>query len=126
MTRTHRTRTALAALAALAVSITGVTGIASASGASTKVTIKEQSDGFYGYVKSSDPQLCADGRKVTLFKQTGGVQNPRNDLKIGSDIAQANGNKYMWSTGNTGSTQGKFYARAGKKPGCQAATSKTV
>lgn len=32
----------------------------------------------------------------------------------------------MWSTGNTGSHSGKYYARAGKVSGCKAGTSETV
>jgi hypothetical protein len=32
----------------------------------------------------------------------------------------------MWQTGNTGSHSGKYYARAGKIPGCQADNSPTV
>lgn len=113
------------ALTALAVSLTAFTGAAAAAdGAETKVKIKAESNGFFGYVKSESP-ACADGRTVTLFKQEGSVQDPRNDTKIGSDTTQANGAKYMWSTGNTG-VQGNFYARAAKTPGCKAATSKTI
>lgn len=121
-------RIRLFALSAAAV-ILGVFGVSAATasgGADTKVTIKAESDGFFGYVKSSDPATCANGRKVTLFQQTGDSQDPHNDIKIGSDIAQPNGPKYMWSTGNTGSTKGDFYAKAGKKPGCKGATSKTI
>ena len=102
-------------------------GSAAAGGsAETKVNIKAESGGFYGYVKSSDTQTCAANRKVTLFKQTGNEQKPKKDIKIGTDLAQANGDKYMWSTGNTGSHKGHYYAKAGKIPGCKAGYSKTI
>jgi hypothetical protein len=41
------------------------------------------------------------------------------------DTADLSGGRYAWDTGNTGAS-GKFYARAGKIPGCKADTSKTV
>jgi hypothetical protein len=93
--------------------------------AETKVKIKAQSGGFYGYVKS-DKEKCANGRKVTLYKQKGNGQNPKHDSKIGSDIAQANGTKYMWSTGNTGYSKGYFYAYAKEIKGCAADSSKSI
>lgn len=113
---------ALGVCAALAFTSTAVAG----GGADTKVIIKAESGGFFGYVKSSNPDLCANGRKVKLFQQLGSSPDPKNDQKIGSDIAQPNGNKYMWSTGNTGSHKGNFYAKAGKVSGCKGAISKTI
>ncbi len=126
---THKTkiRNAIATLAAVAVALTAVTGVAAAAGAAeTKVTIKEQSGDFSGKVKSSDPARCAEDRKVTLFEQLGDEQNPSQDDKVASDRASLNGNRYEWSTGNTGLDSGKYYARAGKISGCKADTSKTV
>lgn len=122
----RKTRIALA-LTALAVALTALTGIASAAGADTKVSIKGENGDYYGYVKSSAPADCADERKVTVFKQLGSVQDPRADQKIGSDTAELNGTKAMWSIGNSGYKTGKFYAKAAKVPGvCKAATSKTI
>ena len=115
------------ALAAVAVSLTAITGVANAAGADTKVSIKGENGDYYGYVKSSDADNCANERKVTVFKQLGSVQDPRNDQKIGSDTASPNGTKYMWSIGNSGFKNGEFYAKAAKVPGlCKAATSKTI
>jgi hypothetical protein len=111
----------LASCAALLLAGSAVAG----GKAETKVKIKAESGGFFGYVKSSDPQTCAADRKVTLFKQKGKHQKPKKDVKIGTDLAQANGDKYMWSTGNTGSHKGHYYAKAGKIPGCKAGYSKT-
>ena len=71
-------------------------------------------------------EKCANGRKVTLYKQKGDDPDPGGDKKIGSDIAQANGDKYMWSTGNTGSTKGYFYAYAKKTKGCDDGISDTI
>jgi len=109
---------------AVALSVTGVAG--ARSDAETTVTIHQESDGFSGYVKSPKPNKCANGRKVTLYKQKGDRQHPGTDTKIGSDTATINGVKYQWSTGNTGSTHGKFYAHAKKIPGCLAGSSKTI
>lgn len=115
------------ALSVAAVSVTALTGVAGAASGDTKVSIKGDNGDLYGYVKSSDPANCSVDRKVTVFKQLGSVQSPRNDQKIGSDLAQANGTKYMWSIGNSGYKHGKFYAKAAKVPGyCKATTSKTI
>ena len=115
------------ALATLAVSLTAVTAAAGAAGAETKVSIKGQNGDYYGYVKSSDAANCAEGRKVTVFKQLGSVQDPGSDQKIGSDTAEANGTKAMWSIGNSGYKHGDFYAKAAKVPIiCKAATSPTI
>lgn len=94
--------------------------------APTKVTIVAENDGFYGFVKSPKENKCANGRKVILLKQLGSAQSPHTDQKIGTDIAQANGDGYMWSTGNTGHMKGKFYARVKKTPYCLADNSKSV
>ncbi len=122
-----RTRSlAAAALVALGAG-TAIPAVATAGEpAPTKVTIVPENDGFYGFVKSPKENKCANGRKVILLKQLGSTQSPHTDQKIGSDIAQANGDGYMWSTGNTGHEKGKFYARAKKTPDCLADTSKSV
>ncbi len=114
----------VAAIAACVLLV--VAGSALARGkAETKVKIKAESGGFYGYVKS-DKQKCANGRKVVLYKQKGNGADPKHDQKIGMDVAQANGNKYMWSTGNTGYSKGYFYAYAKAVKGCQAGISKSI
>jgi hypothetical protein len=112
-------------LAVAACALLVVAATAFAGRAETKVKIKAESGGFYGYVKS-DKDKCANGRKVTLYKLKGNGYDPRNDKKIGSDIAQANGTKYMWSTGNTGYMKGYFYAYAKKIKGCKAGFSKAI
>lgn len=107
----------IAACAALA--LPGMAG--GAERASTKVTIKVEGSGdFLGYVKSSKPKQCADGRKITLFRK-----RKSGDEKVASDTASKNGDRYQWSTGNTG-LKGRFYARARKTEKCKGATSKTV
>ena len=92
----------------------------------TKVSIKGQNGDYYGYVKSSDAGNCANDRKVKVFKQTGNDQDPKHDLKIGTDTAEPNGEKYMWSIGNSGYKHGEFYAKVGKTSLCKGATSKTI
>jgi hypothetical protein len=117
------------ALVALAVSVTALSGVATAQAAgkaSTDVSIKGHNGDYYGYVKSSDSDNCANNRKVKVFKQTGSDQDPKNDQKIGTDTAQANGDGYMWSIGNSGYKHGKFYAKVGKTDYCKGDTSKTI
>ncbi len=108
-------------LAAAAITVSGVlaTGASAASLTPTKVTIQAESGGdFYGFVKSQVKNQCAANRKVTLYKLLGDSPRPSADQKIGSDLAQANGDGYMWSTGNTGQRHGKFYARVKKTETC--------
>jgi hypothetical protein len=117
------------AIAALAISITAFGGVASAQAggkADTKVSIKGDNGDYYGYVKSSDAGNCANDRKVKVFKQTGNDQDPKHDLKIGTDTTEPNGEKYMWSIGNSGYKHGEFYAKVGKTSLCKGATSKTI
>ena len=122
---------AFMAIAALAVA-TGliVTGAASAGGGGggtdTKVTIKAPGGDVYGKVKSSKPNKCANGRKVKVYRQKGGDQGGGDDIKIGTDIAQANNDGYEWNIGQPGVSGKKIYARAGKIPGCRADNSKTI
>jgi hypothetical protein len=117
-------------LAALALAAAGglvATGVAGAGGgASTKVKIKAPSGEVYGTVESSKPQKCANGRKVTVYRQKGGEQGGGDDIKVGSDTASANNDEYQWNLGNPGLTGKKIYARAGKKPGCKADNSRTI
>ncbi len=108
-------------LAAAAITVSGVlaTGASAASLTPTKVTIQAESGGdFFGFVKSRDKHQCAANRKVTLYRLLGDSPKPSADQKIGSDLAQANGDGYMWSTGNTGQRHGKFYARVKKTETC--------
>jgi len=106
-----------------AVVVAGTAG--AGTRATTTVTIKTQNGDFWGYVDSPRPLKCADGRKIVLFKQVGAEQDPSVDQKVANDTASLNGDRYMWSTGNTGQS-GKFYARAGRTINCKADTSPTV
>jgi hypothetical protein len=117
---------AIAALAAATGLI--VTGAASAGGGGTdtKVTIKAPGGDVFGEVKSSKPNKCANGRKVKVYRQKGGAQGGGDDIKIGTDIAQANNDGYEWNIGQPGVSGKKIYARAGKIRGCQADNSKTI
>ncbi len=121
-----KTFMAIAALAAAAGLV--VTGAASAGGggADTKVTIKAPGGDVYGKVKSSKPSKCASERKVKVYRQKGGDQGGGDDIKIGTDIAQANNNGYEWNIGQPGVSGKKIYARAGKIPGCKADNSRTI
>ena len=116
------------AIALAACSCLALTGAAEAGGAAkTKVTIQVQNGyEFSGTVKSPKPRRCADNRKVTLYKQLGAQPRPSLDAVIANDTSELRGRRGEWSTGNTGGGAGKFYARAAKKPGCKAGTSRVV
>lgn len=112
----------------VAVSLTGgasATGAANqAANAKTTVTIKAEGTDLSGVVKSPKPKRCADGRKVILMKQKG-TRGGGDDIKVGTDNAELQGDKYRWSTGNTG-IEGRFYAKVRHIDGCKRDTSKTI
>jgi hypothetical protein len=56
----------------------------------------------------------------------GTTPSPSSDQKIGTDTAQPNGDRYMWSTGNTGPQKGDFYAFAHRITGCKKGISEVV
>ena len=93
--------------------------------ADSTVTIKAQSGDFSGTISSSRPMRCAQDRKVVVFKQAGANQDPSQDDRVASDTASLSGDRYEWSTGNTG-VYGKVYARVGRTEHCKADTSRTV
>jgi len=109
-------------LAAPAIASVGTTG----ARAETTVTIRTQNGEFWGYLTSPRPKQCADGRKVTLYKQVGSAQDPSVDQKMASDISSLSGSRYKWSTGTTGLRHGRFYARVTRTPLCKGDTSDTV
>ena len=114
----------IVALAACgAVALTSIAGAGQA--AKTRVTIQVEGRDFSGKVKSPRLHRCADNRKVKLYKQKGPEQNPRTEEVVASDTSELNGDHGEWSTGNTG-LSGKFYARAGRKPGCRPDSSRTL
>ena len=103
-------------------------GMASVAGtrAETVVTIKTENGDFWGTVKSTRPLKCANERTVILFKQVGAEQDPSVDKRMASDTASLSGDRYEWSTGNTGLRRGKFYAKVARTPECRPDTSPTV
>ena len=111
---------AAAFLAAVAVITLAFTDPAfSAARAKTTLTIKAEGVDLSGTVKS-EKLRCVDNRNIKLYKQ-----RPGADDLIATDTSERQGNRGVWSTGNTGMS-GKFYARTGKVPGCTGATSKTI
>ena len=56
---------------------------------------------------------------------SGGTSRIRG-TRVASDTSELQGNHGAWSIGNPGLSSGKYYARAGKKPGCKADASKTI
>lgn len=103
-----------------------LTGVSSAgTRAETTVSIRAQGTDLSGFVDSPRPRRCADGRTIVLYKQLGTEQDPRNDDRIASDTAELVGDRYQWSTGNTG-VYGRFYARARPTPDCRPDNSRTI
>ena len=86
--------------------------------ASTKVTI-QGGGSISGYVKSSNENKCANGRKITVFR----LKNDHEE-KITTDTATPNGDKYQWSAGNPGN--GRYFAAAKETNKCEGDLSKIV
>ena len=114
------------AVAVAACGAVALTGIAVAGeAAKTRVTIHANGE-VYGKVKSPRVNKCADNRRVKVYKQRGSEQNPRTEEVVGRDTSERVGDHGEWNIGNPGLSNGKYYARAGKKPGCKADASKTI
>lgn len=110
--RLPRAAAVLGACAAIAA-----TGAAQArEAARTKVTVKGSSE-IYGYVKSPKKK-CMRDRKVTVFEEMGA-----DFVKVASDRAERQGDRYRWSIGNPGLQGETIYARAGRMAGCKAGKS---
>jgi hypothetical protein len=98
-----------------------VTGAAEASG-KDKLTIKGPNGDFQGTIKAKK-RRCMKNREVRVFMLTD--QGPQ---EIGSDISELNSAKTrgLWSIGNSGYKNGRFYATAGAKGSCGALKSRTI
>ena len=101
-----------------AIAITGV-----AEGATKdKLTITGPNGDFQGTIKAKK-RKCMKNREVRVFMLTD--QGPQ---EIGSDTSELNSAKTrgLWSIGNSGYKNGKFYATAGAKGTCGALKSRTI
>jgi hypothetical protein len=108
-------------LALAAVAVGSLAGSATAaSPAPTTLTIKVQNGDFSGTIKSSKVR-CYTNRTVHLMKVVSGP-----DQRIASDTVERQGNKGVWSTGNTGLEGGRYYAKVAPKSGCKGAVSRTL
>lgn len=100
-------------------------GVASgAARAPSTVTIKAEGTDLSGTVSSTKPAVCADNRKVIVYKQIGS-RGGGDDKLLASDISEKQGDAYVWSTGNTG-VAGRFYAKVKRTPDCKPDTSPTI
>jgi hypothetical protein len=112
-----KTRITILALTG-AIAMTGV-----AEGASKdKLTIKGPNGDFQGTIKAKK-RKCMKNRAVHVYMLTDeGAQ------EIGSDTSELNADKTrgLWSIGNSGYKNGKFYATVDAKGHCMALKSKTV
>jgi hypothetical protein len=106
----------------------GALALPSAAGAAARsgVTLKAPDGGFKGWVFSTKPGKCADGRTVTLFKEKGKKPNPKRDVNVYQTQAFKQNGKYKWLSTGYDFHRGHFYARVPATPACQADNSKTV
>jgi hypothetical protein len=110
---------------ALCVAV-AMTSIAAAGGAAdTKVTIRGDNGDFHGKVFSNRLR-CLGNRKVKVYKLTGDNPKPARDLLIASDTSERVGDHGVWSVGNTGRKNGKFYAHVNRKPNCKSDNSNVL
>jgi len=112
-------------VAAVVCAALAFAGTALARGADTGVTIHGPEGDFHGKVLS-ERSKCEVDRKVVVYKQKGRHQKPSVDRKIADDISERSGDVGVWSVGNTGFKQGKFYAKARHSRGCETGYSKTI
>jgi hypothetical protein len=115
---------------ALAVASIGVAAIGpddadakKVSKAGSSLSIEPSAPGFSGELVSSR-ESCESNRKVVLYKQKGGSRNRRKDKKVGSDIAQPNGDAGMWHVDSA--PTGKYYAYVAATKKCKAAVSRSI
>ena len=119
-----RTLTALSTLALVpAVLVVAAPAAHAKAPANVTVTIKAEGVDLSGQVKSTRRKCKAD-RTVVVYRQRG-ARGGGDDERFASDTTGLQNGKWTWSTGNTG-TEGKFYAKVGKKPGCRKDFSKTI
>ena len=109
-----------AALAAGALTGVAATAEAAAAKAPVTVTIKAEGTDMSGEVKSRKPGKCANNRIVKVF-----IVLDDGPHLFATDTSGKQGNKYVWSTGNTG-TEGRFYAKVRKTALCRADSSPTI
>ena len=98
-----------------------MTGVADAA-PKDKLTIKGPNGDFQGTIKAEKTR-CMKNRTVHVFMKT-----DQGDQEIGSDSSELNSDKSrgLWSIGNSGYKNGKFYARADAKGQCSPLKSKTI
>ena len=63
---------------------------------------------------------------MTGLRVKGGSPGGGDDIKFGTDIAEANGDGYEWNFGNPGVSGKRIYAKANKIAGCQGDRSKVI
>jgi hypothetical protein len=98
-----------------------MTGVAEGA-AKDKLTIKGPNGDFQGTIKAKK-RKCMKNRTVHVYMLTDeGAQ------EIGSDTSELNSDKTrgLWSIGNSGYKNGKFYATADGKGSCSPLKSKTI
>jgi hypothetical protein len=125
-----RTLTTISTLVLAPGLLVGATATASpaaaplAPPANVTVTIQAEGTDLSGKVLSPRPRKCAAERKVIVIRQRG-TRGGGDDERFAMDVTDRQNGVWVWSTGNTG-TEGRFYAKVKKKPGCKRDTSRTI
>ena len=112
----------LISLVVLAAVVSSASSAADRRG-ETRLTIDAWPGGLFGYVKASSAR-CGEGREVTVFKQRGPERSRRRDVRVGKVEAKRSSDFIRWSLRTHKS--GRFYARVGKRAGCEKALSRTI
>jgi hypothetical protein len=122
------TKTKLLATLALAGACSALALPSAAGAAPSGVTLHLDRGGtFKGFVFSPKPRKCADGRTVELYRQRGGGQHPKRDVKVAKSQAQSYSHgRFKWTLYPSRPRPGDFYARVSTTAHCQGDNSKTL
>ena len=98
-----------------------MTGVAEAK-SHPQLTIKGPNGDFQGQIKNTT-RKCMKNRTVHVYMKT-----DQGDQEIGSDTSELNSDKSrgLWSIGNSGYKNGKFFAKADGTANCAPLKSKTI
>ena len=117
-------------LAAVAVGppATGLAGAAGAGGgnAKTKVTIKAPGRRGLRLREEHEAEPVRGRPQGQGLPSEGRPPGGGDDIKVGSDFAEAQGDGYEWNFGKPGVSGKKIYAKANKIAGCQGDRSKVI
>jgi hypothetical protein len=116
------TAACLALCALVGAAALGATGTGKAE--ATAVTIENWPGGLMGDVRSPNSARCADGRRVVVYRVRGAKPDPASDERVGATRAKGAVGEFGWTVESD--ADGRFYAQAVAKKGCEAALSAVI